>query len=338
MLHSSRLLLASVHRSGALRAGAWSFADQAMVSFANFLLMVLLARRLPAAEFGVFVLVYMALYLAGNIQSSIITRPHNILGASLNRADFWVYTSRLLSLQLALTAVFGLLGVAATLVALGLGLDVAGLLAATSFGIAAWQLQEFTRQVQFTRRLSREVFVYDLISYGGQIALLFVLLQGNRLSGVTAMLALGLSSGIAAAFGFWRIGVAPAGSPREALDRNWTSGRWLLGDTLGQWLSSQMFPMLTAALAGTAATASYKLLQNVVAPVQIVFNGLPSFAAPRAARAYHTGGARALTAFLLPTILVVGRSTLRMLNSSSSLAPRSWRNTWCRRRALPSWP
>ncbi len=289
-----------------LLAGLWSFGDQALVSMANFLLMVLLARQLPASEFGAFVLVYMALYLANNVQTSIVTRPHNLIGATLSGRDFSRYTAQAFGLEIILASLFAAFGIGAAIVAYQYSPPTAALFGATAVGVFAWQFQEFARQVQFTRGNASEVFRYDLIGYGGLIVLLFALSYLGALSGVSAMLALGLSSAAAAIYGFRRIGIRPGGSPVAVLQRNWDMARWILGDNLGQWLSGMLFPILTAAFAGTAATATYKLLQNVVAPLHVVFQALPSFAAPRAARAYHEGGGKSLAAFLVPMTLLVG--------------------------------
>src|SRR5829696_2406857 len=111
-LRTFRSRLKAVRHSAALFAGAWSFVDQGLVSLANFLLMVLLARVLPGSEFGAFVLVYMALYFANNVQTSIISRPHNLIGANLKGQSFRDYTARVFSLQVVLMAAFAIAGFA----------------------------------------------------------------------------------------------------------------------------------------------------------------------------------------------------------------------------------
>lgn len=306
-LRSLRLSrLDAARRSPTIVTGAWSFADQGLVSLASFLLMVLLARVLPASDFGAFVLVYMAIFFANNVQTSLVSRPHNLIGANLKNEAFRAYTARVFSLQLFITAVFGLIGAGAAYGARFFGSGSAELFAATALAMITWQLQEFARQVQFSRARARAVFSYDVISYGGQMVLLAALWYFEELTAVTAMLALAASSMASAVYGFSHIGIAPRGFPFPILRMHWRMGRWILGDNLGQWLSTMLFPFLAAAFAGTAATAVYRLVMNVVAPLHVVFNAVPSFAAPRASRVYHEGGMAALRSFVVLMSLLVG--------------------------------
>ena len=60
----------------------WAVADQLLISATNFATMVLLARGLSQEDFGSFTLLYLVLLFANNLQSGLITQPHNILGVS----------------------------------------------------------------------------------------------------------------------------------------------------------------------------------------------------------------------------------------------------------------
>ena len=293
-------------RASNIVAAGLTFADQGIVSLASFLLMVLLARELPAADFGAFVLVYMAIYLANNVQTSLVSRPLNLIGANLGEPAFREYASRLFSLQILITALFALAGFAAAFSARFMSEPTALLFAVTTLALIGWQLQEFARQIQFTRRRAGAVLAVDVLGYGGQVVLLGVLLTAGSLTAVSAMLVLAGSLALSAAFGLRRIGVRPRGMPYPILRMHWRMGRWIMGDNLGQWLSTMLFPFLTAAFAGTAATAVYRLVMNVVAPLHVIFNAAPSFAAPRASRAYHEGGVKKLFGFLVPTVILIG--------------------------------
>jgi len=59
----------------------WAMGDQVLISGANFLTTVLIARALSPASFGTFTLVYSALLLANIFQSTLITQAHNVLAA-----------------------------------------------------------------------------------------------------------------------------------------------------------------------------------------------------------------------------------------------------------------
>src|SRR5829696_8643711 len=96
-----------------LRAGAWGLADQALISAANFVTMVALARTFVPADFGAFVLTYTALLLLNGLQTAFVTQPHNVLGQGRERADYAVYTTSTGVGQLAFAAAFSALALAA---------------------------------------------------------------------------------------------------------------------------------------------------------------------------------------------------------------------------------
>src|SRR5579863_6758098 len=70
----------------------WAVADQAMISGSNFTTMVLVARGLgDPAQFGIFTLVYSALLFSNQLQSALITQPHNVLGSARHGQEYAAY-------------------------------------------------------------------------------------------------------------------------------------------------------------------------------------------------------------------------------------------------------
>src|SRR5438046_1487211 len=72
----------------------WAISDQLLISFTNFATMILVARGLhDKAAFGTFTLVYSALLFANMIQFSLVTQPHNVIGATRKDEDYALYTT-----------------------------------------------------------------------------------------------------------------------------------------------------------------------------------------------------------------------------------------------------
>src|SRR3972149_5410783 len=165
-------------QDGLLQTSLWGLSDQALISVANFLTMVLLARGLSPTGLGSFVIVYTGLLFAATLQSAMITRPHNVLGAALEGNEYVRYpTATAVSQAAFATAAASVALVAATAVCL-MGWSFWPLMLALAPALAAWQMQEFFRQVMYTRCSVSQAFVNDLISYGGQVA---ALIAGWRL-------------------------------------------------------------------------------------------------------------------------------------------------------------
>src|SRR4051812_41233094 len=88
----------------------WGLADQLLISATNFVTMALVIKGLPdAAAFGKFSLVYSALLFANIIQCSLITQPHNVLGATRTGEAYRGYTAATALMQLYLAAALALI-------------------------------------------------------------------------------------------------------------------------------------------------------------------------------------------------------------------------------------
>jgi O-antigen/teichoic acid export membrane protein len=278
---------------------AWGLADQVLISGATFGTMAYLAKGLGPAEFGAFSLAYLALLLANSMQGALVCQPHNILGSPLEGAAFRNFTSSLALGQLVVAATFGALVLAGAAVAAALGLNAHGLLLPLAVAIPAWQMQEFVRRVLYTKGRVQAALWNDAVSYGGQLALVIVLVARHDLTAALALYVVAATSAIAGIAGLWSIRSYLGGRlESEAINRSWKIGKWFFAATVANWLASQMYPVLTAGLLGVYATGVFRALQNLIAPTQILANAFQTLATPHASREHARGGRQALTSFL----------------------------------------
>jgi O-antigen/teichoic acid export membrane protein len=123
--------------------------------------------------------------------------------------------------------------------------------------------------------------------------LLVLLGAQGRLSGVTALLAIGWGSSVALlpgiwfTRGYWTRDMLPLGA---TFKNNWVFGRWVLGGSVASWISVEFYPVLTAGMVSFAAAGAYRALQNLVAPVHLLLRAIDTFFTPRAARSYEQAG------------------------------------------------
>src|SRR5438105_13187058 len=81
----------------------WGLADQLLISFTNFVTMILVAKGLhDKAAFGTFTLVYSALLFANILQFALVTQPHNVIGAARQGEDYCLYTTATAFVQILL--------------------------------------------------------------------------------------------------------------------------------------------------------------------------------------------------------------------------------------------
>src|SRR5688572_2105583 len=181
-----------------LRKGGIGVADQALISLASFVTMVLLARGLSPEGFGSFTLVYAALLFAGSVQSALITQPHAVLAATRTGSANTRVTGTLVLGQLALSEAGASLVVLAGLATRAAGSSWGDLLLALAPSIVAVQLRELTRRVLYTEGRLGAAFIGDLCTYGGLAAVVLGLWQTEQLSPEVALLAQAATAAVGA--------------------------------------------------------------------------------------------------------------------------------------------
>jgi O-antigen/teichoic acid export membrane protein len=286
-------------RAGLVRAlgGApWAVADQMTISAANFITMVLLARSLSQSDFGGFTLVYSVLLFANSLQFGLVTQPHNILGATLRGVDYVRYTTSTAVSQVVLAALIATGGLGVAIMALLVGWEAAPLLFAMVPAMVAWQLQEFVRRVLYTEGRLAAALANDVGCYGGLVLALCVLGRAGTLTGAPALYAHAVAFVLAAAVGGCQIRSSFSGEFDAAVVReNWHFGKWLAaGDVVGQWLSTQLFVYLAAAMLGAAAAGVLKVVHTIFGPTRVLAYAFNTLLPIRFSRTLKAGGRRAL--------------------------------------------
>lgn len=294
-----------------LRRGVWGLGDNALISATNFVMMVLLARVLSPRDFGLYALAYTALIFINGMQSAIVTQPHTMLGSPLSGQEFARYTTNTMWSQVILSIATGLVMVLFGIIATQLEWGFGSLLYACAPATAAWQMQEFLRRVLYTRSNVAQVFINDLISYGGQFALVILLWKLGNLTIITAFAALTVTSVFGVLIGVWQIRAHLCGFPaweqfRTTTVSNWNFGKWLLGSNLATWTSGRIYPILAAGIISVAATGAMKAVQTILGPMNVLTFAMDPLFGPKSAQARATQGIAGLR-------VMVGRMQLFML-------------------------
>jgi O-antigen/teichoic acid export membrane protein len=287
----------------ALPKSSWALADQALASATNFVTMVLIARVLSPAAFGAFALLYTALLFTTGFQSTVVTQPHNVLGAVKNGHLYRRYTSSTAATQVGFAALIGGVILAAGVVTALLGWSVAPLLFGLAAASAAWMTQEFVRRVLYTEGRFRGAFFNDLISYGGQTVMVAGLWRLDRLTDVSALYAIAATSALGVAVGVWQIRRSLIREfSRDDIRGNWHFGKWLAGAFIAYWFSSQLYLYLSALMLGTAATGTLKAAFVVLGPLNVLLVFIDTTTPIALTRTLASSGERAMHAQLKRTI------------------------------------
>ncbi|HEY4374000.1 MAG TPA: lipopolysaccharide biosynthesis protein [Burkholderiales bacterium] len=283
----------------------WAVADQLLVSGCNFLTGIMLARLLGPAVFGVFVLLQAVLQYVNAFQTALIFSPMLSTAPAMEEGGRARYLRGVLALQLVLSVVMALavygLGLLGGLISSAAALREPTVLA-LALAVFAFQMQDWLRRYYFVHQNSRAAFLNDVLSYGGQIVLLIGFALFDDDLGLTEVFGIiGATSAVAFVLGYAasRAPVRPAFSDaREVLREGWRSCRdYFLGWQM-QWAGTQGVLLVGAGLLGAQAAGGVRAAQNIIGPINILFQAMENVVPVAAARHYKEGGLDALSSYL----------------------------------------
>jgi O-antigen/teichoic acid export membrane protein len=314
----SRLGLARAMFTGDFaRKGYLSAVDQGLISLANFVTAIILARQITPSEFGIYAVGFAALHLVRAVLEGLVIQPLNALGSPMDMEAFRAYAGASGAIQAVLAG-----GMAAAALALGWGLtrmgnDTAGpAIAGMWFMILMWPLQDYIRRVFYARNMVLNAVINTGIASAARIGVLWALILRGNITGISGMDAIGWGAlagfifGLVQARGFL---TRKIGSLREAWARNWAAGRWVLGGSVANWVALEVYPILAAGMISFAAAGVYRALQIPVAPVHVILRAADTFVTPRAAAINARDGLHGVNRILRLAYLLVGVPILLLL-------------------------
>jgi O-antigen/teichoic acid export membrane protein len=285
----------------------WALADQGMVSGANVLTGVVLARFLGAEGFGTYTLAWAVLLFVASIHLALVVGSMMAVGPKQEEEEEAAYYGAVIVQNLA----FSIVG---TLVVFG-GAKLSHLafpsweiggsalpIAAATFA-TTWQ--EFMRRYFFTRNRAGMAFAVDTVRYGGQIVVLLLLFVGfpGMIDSDDALWAVAGAAAIPAALSFLVLGAVEY--RRETMVpvavRHYESAKWMVVSSPLEWAGEYVFIFATGSVINTAAVGALRASQNIAALTSLLFLSLLNVVPARAAHHLHRSGRAAMDRYLLRT-------------------------------------
>jgi O-antigen/teichoic acid export membrane protein len=289
--------------------------DQALISGANFVTGLLLARFLGAEGYGQFILGNSVILFLSGIQLALTISPLLVLGAEQRARRNASYFQAVIAQQLLFVSISALLAIALVALTRHLvpGWRSADLLWPIVFAWCGFALQDFFRRLLFVHDRHVLAFASDFASHGLKLLVLA---------------ALGVMLGLRADQVFWVIGVTCAlgcvlvlvrykgarawrsSGLQQVNKQHWDFGKWLIANALVYWCSTQLIMYMAGAMISVAAVGSITAALNIVGAANILFLALENFVPSEAARAHAAQGRRGLDSYLCSVAVWGGAATL----------------------------
>jgi O-antigen/teichoic acid export membrane protein len=300
------------------KQGYLAATDQGLISITNFLSSLILARELNPTEFGVYAVGFLLIHFIRAIQDGLIIQPLNAFGAIMPFQEFRKYTTGNGIIQLGLAIISVVAAIFGGLLLNNIGYDTAGLLLLeVCFAFFFWQVQEYIRRTFYTRNHIHRAVINTALASVVRLTILGIWAwKGDLVTGGMGLDAIAWSSMIATGLGLWQarqywfVGTLNLSG---IIKQNWRYGRWVMGGSLANWVTAEVYPIMAAGLVSLAAAGAYRALQNLVAPVHVLLRATDTFFTPRAARLFNEGGYSGLGRILRLIYLLSGIPILGLL-------------------------
>lgn len=294
---ASRLRAAKVTRPAVMLTGA-AVADRALIGAATFLTYALLGRWAGPDQLGRLWIGLTLVFVAVALQESLITAPFTVFAREHTRDQRRRYLAGVLVHALLLSLAYsGLLSLVAVGCAVVGWTTIAALLGVVVLVVPCVLLREFARRVVYAEfRPSIAALLSGGVSLV-QISSLAMLYWSERLSAMTALGAVGVSSALGGAVWllFNRSGlVFHRSEVVDAFHRNWVLGKWTVATQVGEIARMQMLPWLLAVTMGEAQLGIYTACATLAGLASPLLVAMSNILIPKLAQQGVDGGPRAI--------------------------------------------
>jgi O-antigen/teichoic acid export membrane protein len=290
---------------------ACSSVDQVLVSGANVLAAIFLARWLSKPEFGAFAVLLSIFTLVTGVHNALLLEPLSVLGGAGFLHSVRGYVRQVLRLHFGLlivgAPVFFILGWAFA----PPGRSAAGFAVCLAGGVAGVLLYAVLRRAAYVERRYGVALAASVASLSVVLGSMQAMVSMGRLSWMTAFVAQ-IAGGAAASIVLWaNRRKSGCGSPvpmATVVAAHWEYGRWAIGTAIVFWLSAEVYCVLVGILLGSDEAAGFRAVQNLSMLAPNFITALSVLALPRLSSVYAEHGPRrlrpAVVAFLLGSTAV----------------------------------
>jgi O-antigen/teichoic acid export membrane protein len=278
--------------------GGLAFLDQGVFAGSNFVMSVLLARWLPAEQYGAYAVAFSVFLFLLTFHQSLLLEPMLVFGSGVYRNGLRGYMRALLIAHSVMSLVFfiGLLVGAGVTAKLGQGNGLPGALVGVAFmtpTVLLFWLAKRTFYLKLSPAPSAAAAVlYCILTMGG---LALVYKYNHELSALTVFLLMafgGLGSSLVLLAYLHKHLPHTEDGPTvgDAWRRHWRYGRWALGANAMMWIPINAFYPLLSKFSGLAQAGELKALMNFAAPMLQACAALHTLMIPYASRVLSTRG------------------------------------------------
>ena len=262
----------------------WSIVDQATFAIANFFLNIILARELPATDYGIFSIIFSVYILSTTIHSALIIEPMLVFGIVKYSKTYITYLSKIMLLNWIISCFIGVLLIVSGIFCIIINQSKpGGILISLGFSLPAILLGIFLRRSTYVenKQYIAGIFgVFYLLFLG---LLTIFLLDKNLLTSWNIFLLMGLTNLIISIF-IWNY--LKNGNSfiklsfKKIIYEHWEYGKWSVPANLLSWIPWNAPYLILSRVSGLESTAYLRAYMNLIQPILQFIGALNSMILP----------------------------------------------------------
>lgn len=274
--------------------GALALVDQGLISGANFIVGIVLARRLAPDQYGAYGVAFQVFLFLSVAYAALVLEPFSVFGSSVYRNSNREYLRALLRIHgVIAVAIFVGLCVCAWVVRLvSPSSELTSALIGVAIASPCMLLFSLARRGFYVKLSPRQAAMGALGYFAVVLGGLLLAFHRGALSPLVAFLliAAGAATAAPAMLARLRFSLKPrvaALKLSEVIHRHWGYGRWALGSAVAIWFSTAIYYPILGSFHGLAATGALQALSNFSSPVGQAFAAMSLLSLPYAAGVHH---------------------------------------------------
>jgi O-antigen/teichoic acid export membrane protein len=254
--------------------------DQGVVSAGNFLTSVMLARSLPAEQYGVFALFLDAILFLNSLQAALLIYPLTVRCQLMDDNQLRRCSGTCVLLTLLFAVPMGI-----ALAVYGIFIGAASVAVWAVLGQTFWQCQETLRRTLLARRSYSRALLGDCVSYIGQVVIIGLLVFGHHADVSRAFMIMAATSIVAALIQGFQLGAWPSGAAAiaEVARSFWSIGRWMMFANFTTIVTTVCCSFTLARSHGDAAMGQFAAVSNLLRIVNPLLITLATLIVPAVA-------------------------------------------------------
>ncbi len=283
----------------------YALIDQAIVSLANFIVSVLVARNMGLEYYGYYSLILIIAMFTQTVFLATYTQPMMSMSSKYSKNPQYhgtLYISFILTVTITTAVIYLIIRILSDKV---FDMDISSYSLVVAVFIYTITLQDFTRRLLFAKKMGNAAIRVDIINYLGKVILLYVLMFYNMGSLLNVLIISIIISSLSIIYGNVKMRILRDSNYKNIIPvftNHMVNAKWLIGSSLMQWFTGNSYVLAAGVIIGPEIVGIVRIAQNLMGLTHVFLIAMENFVPSNAVRIYGVHGVKSLKYYIAKVI------------------------------------